>query len=184
MNAEGSSFPNIEAIRQSMPLDAVAELVAEFNARYFVVNEHGKTIIYVPKHDQIQDRKFFERMSFADFTKLYSNRFVQVGTKKGSPVMRPCADVWLSHPDRHQYIGGIVFDPSNRTYPTDTRNLWTGFAVTPRKGARARKAALLLSSTRTAGRSRTRYRAADGVSRPHPPGPRMGDAVDAASNFS
>ena len=48
--------------------------------------------------------------------------------------MRPAADIWLNHPNRRQYIGGIVFHPSGRPCQPDEYNLWTGFAVTPKKG--------------------------------------------------
>ena len=98
------------------PDSQVDRLIAEFNAKFFVLNEHGKAVIYAPRHDPIMNRKYYDRMSFEDFEKLYCNRFIQIGVEKdGTPI--PCgrvAPVWLGHRDRKQYIGGVVFDPSRR----------------------------------------------------------------------
>ena len=60
----------------------VKALIAEFNEIYFVVNENGKPTIYAPKHDPDQNRRFFERIDFADLDKLYLNRTVLTGTTR------------------------------------------------------------------------------------------------------
>ena len=44
-----------------------------------MLREHGKAIIYAPKHDPILNRRFYERISFEDLNKLYLNRTVLVG---------------------------------------------------------------------------------------------------------
>lgn len=54
-------------------------------------------------------------------------------TKKGKPILRNVADMWLAHPDRRQFIDGIVFDPSGSQQP-GVYNLWQGFAVKPKQG--------------------------------------------------
>jgi len=114
---------------------AVATLVAEFNARYMVVNEAGRAVIYAPKKDSILNRSFHDRLSFEDFRRLYLNRsLVADYTKKGEPIVRRAADVWLHHHDRRQFLGGVTFDPSGRGSPADTLNLWQGFAVEPKPG--------------------------------------------------
>jgi hypothetical protein len=114
--------------------DSVAQLMSEFNSRYFVINEAGRAVIYAPKFDPILNRRFFERMTFDDLERLYSNRFISVIDATGQPVSKPAAKVWLSHADRKQFIGGMVFDPSNREQAPDVLNLWHGFAVEPRNG--------------------------------------------------
>jgi hypothetical protein len=116
--------------------DPVDALLDDFNAQFFVVNENGKAVIYRPRHDDILDRRLFDRLSFADFNKLYCNRFVQVGVnmKTGRPIMRAVPAVWLNHPRRRQYTGGITFDPARRN-GDDVFNLWSGFAVEPRPGS-------------------------------------------------
>ena len=101
-----------------------------------VVNEAGKAVIYAPAEDPILHRRYYTRLGFHDLAKLYLNRRVEVGRdSKNNPIMRPVADVWLRHPDRRQFIGGIIFDPSGRAAPPDTLNLWTGFAVEARPGS-------------------------------------------------
>ena len=116
--------------------DAVKALITEFNRKYFVLNENGKAVIYAPKHDPDQNRRFYEHIEFADLEKLYLNRRVEIGsTADADPIYERAATVWLRHRNRKQYIGGIVFDPSLRQHPTDVLNLWQGFAVQPNPGS-------------------------------------------------
>jgi hypothetical protein len=116
-------------------LDGINAEVDEFNARYFVVNENGKAIIYQPRHDPILNRRLFDRLSFEDLVKLYANRFVLVGyDQHDKPVHKNAAKFWLGHPRRRQFIGGITFDPANRDIGFDVLNLWDGFAVEPKPG--------------------------------------------------
>jgi hypothetical protein len=114
----------------------VTALIAEFNAKFFVLREHGKAIIYAPGHDPILNRRFYERIGFEDLNKLYLNRTVLCGfdLKTGEPIYKPVAHVWLHHRKRAQYVGGMVFDPSERKQDDDVFNLWRGFGVTPRSG--------------------------------------------------
>jgi hypothetical protein len=142
-NGNGHRHPQDKSSVDDMPPaaepdDPIAAVMTDFNARFFVVNENGKAMIYSPRQDRILQRKLFDRLTFGDFVKLFANRFVTVGvTKKGKPVIRNAADLWIRHPDRRQFIGGIVFDPADR-YPADVLNLWDGFAVTPRAGSWAK----------------------------------------------
>jgi hypothetical protein len=113
----------------------VASVVAEFNARYMVVFEAGKAVIYASARDSLLNRSYFDRMSAADLRLLYLNRSAFVGRdKKGGPIHRPVADVWLGHKDRQQFIGGVIFDPSGQHVRSGMLNLWRGFAVQPRPG--------------------------------------------------
>jgi hypothetical protein len=43
------------------------------------------------------------------------------------------ADLWLSHPDRNQFLGGVTCDPTE-SEPEGYLNLWKGFSVTPAPG--------------------------------------------------
>ena len=122
-----------KAKRDSKEVNA---LIAEFNEKYMVVNEAGHTIIYAPATDPILHRRYFEKLSFGDLSRLYMNRQVEVGRDgKGNAIFRPAADVWLKHADRRQFIGGIIFDPSGTSTPPDKLNLWQGFAVNPLQGS-------------------------------------------------
>jgi hypothetical protein len=49
--------------------------------------------------------------------------------------LKPVADIWLNHPNRRQFIRGVIFDPSGRPVPEGTLNLWQGFATQPRQGS-------------------------------------------------
>lgn len=60
------------------------------------------------------------------------NRLVTVKTAHGS-VTKTAAEWWLKSPNRRQYLGGVIFDPTGNA-PADCWNLWSGFAVTPAPG--------------------------------------------------
>jgi hypothetical protein len=109
-------------------------VIDQLNARYFVVNEAGKAVIYSPAHDPMPRRDYYERLTFGDFEKFYRNRTATITKPNGKKVTLPLAELWLSHPDRRQYLGGVVFDPSNRHSRPDVLNLWRGWAVTPQPG--------------------------------------------------
>jgi hypothetical protein len=115
--------------------DPVARFFADFNRRYFVVQEYGKVLIYVPRYDEDLNRTYYDRMSFADFKNAHCNKYVTVGVDKdGKPDRREAGKFWLKHSARRSYLGGVVFDPSNRPVPRDVFNLWQGFAVQPKEG--------------------------------------------------
>lgn len=116
--------------------DAIDKLVAEFNDKFMVVNEAGRAVIYAPAEDPILHRRYFDRLGFGDLRQLYMNRVIEVGQdEKGNPILRPVAEVWLHHLERRQFIRGVTFDPSGRTTPEGTLNLWQGFAIQPRRGS-------------------------------------------------
>jgi hypothetical protein len=116
-------------------------LVEEFNKKYLVVNEAGKVVILQPTYDAIHQRTYYNRMAFADFHRLYLNRLVEAGiklTKKGKDEIeetqyKTASDVWISHPERRQYIDGVTFDPTN-SQPNGVLNLWEGFHYQPKPG--------------------------------------------------
>ncbi len=118
--------------------DHLAIVIAEMNARYMVVNEAGKAIVYEPTYDVGHNRRYHERITFEDLRKLHLNRRIRIPHGNGNTALKPVADVWLNHPDRRQFIGGVIFDPSGRHVRPDMLNLWQGFAVEPRPGSWAR----------------------------------------------
>jgi hypothetical protein len=109
------------------------EFVQEFNDKYMVVNENGKCVVYAPVFDPILRRRQFDRFTFDDLRRLYSNRLEIGSDRKGNSVLKNAATAWLEHPDRRQYINGVTFDPSGRSN-YGTLNLWQGFAVKPVTG--------------------------------------------------
>ena len=101
-----------------------------------VVSEAGKVMLYEPDTDPILNRRFYQRLDFADFHKMWLNRTVKTGVdKKGDPVFSQVAPLWLRHPDRRQFIRGVIFDPSGSNRDPDKLNLWQGFAMQPRPGS-------------------------------------------------
>jgi hypothetical protein len=127
----GSAGPPPASGPAPMPRGA-AGIIDWLNDRYFVVNEAGRVVVYAPSYDTILQRGYFERISFADFEKLYCNQTVAVAGRRRK---RSIAELWLKHPARKQYIGGVTFDPANRAPRPDVLNLWQGFAVTPAQGS-------------------------------------------------
>jgi hypothetical protein len=136
---EGLTQEDIDQIRaeraaeRTRSLARLADLMARFNRRYAVVCEAGKTLVFELTDDPVLDRKVLVRICFADFRKLYQNRRLTVMTAEGKKITKSEADWWLNHQDRRQYIGGVMFDPAQRTGP-EYWNLWSGFAVEPRPG--------------------------------------------------
>lgn len=113
--------------------------MAAFNARYAVVNEHGRAVVYARKHDPLRQCDHYEQITFEDFRRLWLNRRIAIPQgDEGKTVLRPVADIWLNHPERRQFIGGVVFDPSGQHPQPDVLNLWQGFAVRPHPGSWAR----------------------------------------------
>lgn len=109
------------------------DYVHDMNARYFVANDGGQCVVYRPVRDEHMKRWNYERSTFEDLRRLYANRKVQVGEKDGAPVLRNMAAAWQEHPQRRDYLGGIVFAPG-KIVPPDQFNLWQGFAVEPIAG--------------------------------------------------
>jgi hypothetical protein len=114
----------------------LAEVIASFNERYAVVNEAGKVWVFEWRLDPVLDREVLDRISHADFRRLYENDPLEVLSVEGSKTIsetRTRADWWLTHRDRRQYLVGVTFDPTGQSRP-GYMNLWRGFAVTPAPG--------------------------------------------------
>jgi transposase len=118
---------------QAVAGDPIQALVNEFNAKFMVVKEEGKALIYEPTFDRRTRRRIYNRLSVNDLKLLYQNRKVKVTAPNGDTATYPAAGLWLGHEDRRQYLGGVVFDPTGNV-PADTLNLWEGFAVEPKAG--------------------------------------------------
>ena len=108
----------------SASAEAQAKLVDEFNETFAVVNDGGKIVVMRRRRDPAMERDVIERIQFADFRKMYANRIL------GRDEV---ANIWLSHPDRKQYLEGVTFAPSGDV-PEGWLNLWRGFAVEPAVG--------------------------------------------------
>ena len=112
------------------------KLVDVFNRKYAVANEGGKALVIWSVFDPQMRRDRIERASFDDFRKFFCNhQFTVTVTADGKPkkVTKTFASWWLDHPNRRQYLGGVVFDPAGSATP-GSFNLWRGWGVGPTPG--------------------------------------------------
>lgn len=118
----------------SLPTDRLGKLIEDFNNQYAVVNESGIAVVYEQSYDPIRQRKILVRISFSDLKKFYQNIMVTVQVAGGKSVTKSAADWWLNSPRRKQYLGGVIFDPTDKSDNKKYWNLWSGFSVEPKQG--------------------------------------------------
>lgn len=125
----------VEKLRSWLELEeAPPSWLTEMNERYFVVHENGRTCVYENARAELLNRDVLIRFEFSDLKKLFMNSPVECGRRQsGVPIVKDRATAWLEHPNRHQYIDGITFDPTE-SCPPSKFNLWRGFAITPSPG--------------------------------------------------
>jgi hypothetical protein len=112
---------------------ALDQLVGDFNRRYSVVNEAGKVLVFEWRLDPVLGRGVLDRISHADFRRLYENDRLQIFTAGGPKIIstiKTRAEWWLTHRAWRQYLDGVTFDPTGRA-PPGYMNLWRGYAVEP-----------------------------------------------------
>jgi hypothetical protein len=97
--------------------EEASAIVNEFNNKYAVVNENGAAFIYEQTYDKVRERKVIVRITFENLRKLYLNRPVTITLPNSRTNTQTAADLWLSHPERQQYLGGVVFHPTNKHAP-------------------------------------------------------------------
>jgi hypothetical protein len=115
--------------------EGIDRAIADLNRRYMLVSEAGRAVIYQPGYDPVLKRRYFARLTPRDLGTFYMNDHIRVAlTETGSPVYKSKANVWLNHPERRQFIHGVVFDPSGAAPDDGVMNLWEGFAVEPAPG--------------------------------------------------
>ena len=147
----------------------VAEAVRRFNGLYMLVNEGGKAVILQPNFDPILKRRSYSRLTLNDLRALYLNERIEVGRDAaGNPVMKAVAEVWLRHPERRQFIHGVVFDPSGGERP-GVLNTWEGLCR-PTGAGRLVPVAAAHSECDMRRRSDP-LRLPDGLDGPHAPAP-------------
>jgi energy-coupling factor transporter ATP-binding protein EcfA2 len=131
----------LKKLEQVAPADTVASILKEFNDQYFVVNDSGKVLVFQPTHDEVRKRKYYQRIAFADFHRLYMNRLVEIGAKKVTKKAAKdetateteekrydtASNVWLRSRTRKQFLKGVKFDPTGKE-EEGWYNLWQGFA--------------------------------------------------------
>ena len=97
--------------------DEIDRVIAEFNAKFMVVNDAGKAVIYALAEDPILHRSYYDRLAVGDLTYLYMNRRIEVGvTKEGNPSCGQWRTCGCSHRDRRQFIDGSHVRPVGRSH--------------------------------------------------------------------
>lgn len=105
--------------------------LGELNEVWSVIVDGGKTRVHRATETEIagQKRWISETLTVIDFRNAYANRSVRVGKSEVD-----LGKWWINHPNRRQYLGGLVLWPGADKVPDDKLNLWRGWGVEPRKG--------------------------------------------------
>ena len=108
------SIQNVSTRKLSDPTLCITKI----NERYAAVKLGGRILVADEQGGNL------EFLSFPGFERLYNN--IQVALPRPTALGR----YWINHPDRRQYLDGIVFDPSGGISQAQY-NLWKGFAIEP-----------------------------------------------------
>lgn len=112
----------------------IDQWMRRMNQEFAVVNVGGSALVTHRFYNVVLKRWEYEDFSFDNFRKLYDKESVVVGRdEKGKLRYDKIASAWLKSRHRRQY-DMRVFDPEKRSDGDRVMNLWTGFAVKPKKG--------------------------------------------------
>ena len=115
--------------------EVIGRTIKHLNSKYALVNENGKAVIFQDGYDHLMHRRRIDRIATSDFRIMYLNNKIQTGVNdKGEAIYASIAQIWLSSPDRRQFIDGVVFDPATRQSRPGVLNLWKGYAVASAPG--------------------------------------------------
>lgn len=107
--------------------------VTELNRSHFVVAVGGGVRIANEVYDNEFKRRRLVFFRAPDIALLYGNCRLKVGeTRQGVDIVKGLGEVWLSHADRRTYRQMALI--TEGICPSDTYNLWRGFAVSPKPG--------------------------------------------------
>lgn len=111
--------PTLTQSINSSKLNDSSTCITELNKRYALARAGNKALIIDERSEPIG------LLPPREFETLYSN--IKISDGKKSVAL---GKYWLHHPNRRQYLDGIVFDPSDNS-PPENYNLWNGFAINP-----------------------------------------------------
>lgn len=116
----------VEALRGASDVrPPTSDVIRELNSTFFFTNENGKSLIYEEMDEEDDDGSDLRSHTTEDFCKMFRNRFQMVEGKKVK-----LGDYWLDHPERRQYLKGVIFDPRSRERK-GYYNLYRGFGLEP-----------------------------------------------------
>lgn len=132
--AEAYAIKQIESAKEH----AINPKLAKMNEDYAVVIVGGKTRVarWAPNKLDNGATQVIHTQSFDDFRNALMNQVVEAGTdEQGNPKYAPLAKWWLSHPQRREYLGGMLYAPGQgRDLPGGFLNLWQGWPEVPKPG--------------------------------------------------
>lgn len=109
-----------------------ARKLAEMNAKHAWIWSIGSRPMITSKvYNDTFKREIVEFVPPDAFEKNYSNRFVEVGGRKGSV---PLGKWWTAHPNRKD-LDTVIFAPGQPQEYMNCYNLWEGFSIEPKKGS-------------------------------------------------
>jgi hypothetical protein len=127
----------LAAVKSS--IQRLVELKRSLLPEEFVVDEMNKKhagihtdqyAILTEKPDPIFGGTTFILEEVGSLKNTYANKTIVCSD--GTP--RTFADIWLKHPKKREYLGGLTFNPRAGRDDGDCYNIWAGFSVAPKKG--------------------------------------------------
>lgn len=116
----------MSVVQENRVIELSGDLVAELNAKYFILKSQSKVRIGQLEHRYVNGHAVqgLSLLNRSDFNLLMSNRLIAGVTAD---------NVWVAHPERREYTGVFV-DPEKPREYEGKLNLWAGFSVEPAKG--------------------------------------------------
>lgn len=116
----------------------------ELKQRYFVADDDGNVRVFCLTESPGPTDPLWKSFSFDDFKKRYQHQVKPIYNAKASKVLpTDMGTAFLNHPDRPEFMGGLVFAPRGDHRPNQ-KNTWRGWTVADRAGAHPLMTAHLL----------------------------------------
>lgn len=108
-------------------------MIDQLNDRFAVAAVGGSVKILMEKRksdvNPLDDR--FELLDRRGFLTLLENDVILIPDKKGNPVPKSKAEIWLADPNRRTYSSGIVFAPNRPKEVDGYYNIWEPWPYEP-----------------------------------------------------
>nr|CRH07965.1 Protein of unknown function. P-loop containing nucleoside triphosphate hydrolases [Candidatus Magnetococcus massalia] len=105
----------------------IPEWVSELNAEFAVVHDNGSTMVMRIRRDAVTKETSISLIPFQDFRGMFPQKIHEAGKNI------PKGAAWLTHPQRREYLDGLVFAPG-KNVSGDQFNLWSGWGIPPVSG--------------------------------------------------
>lgn len=110
------------------------EIIRELNIKHAIVHT-SQMYVLTEKCDHKTKETTFCLETKQSFTDTYENKMAYLPKEMGNGIeTKPKAKLWLRHPNRREFLGGITFDPTHVGHTATQYNIWKGFAIKPIPG--------------------------------------------------